>query len=66
LGIIKFLKSDPHNELSDLEVRKEITTLLITFIIAFFAGLFTSFSGTMIIGIITYCFFRYMQRPWSD
>jgi hypothetical protein len=63
MAIKKWLRSDPHFEVSDLDLKRDMTSLLLTFMLGLITAFITNNLGSVImVGILVYSFLRYVQR----
>lgn len=63
MAIKKWLRSDPHFEVSDLDFKRDMTSLLLTFMLGSITAFITNNLGSVIVvGIVVYSFLRYAQR----
>jgi branched-subunit amino acid transport protein len=63
MAIKKWLRNDPHFEVSDLDFKRDMTSLLLTFMLGSITALITNNLGSVIVvGIVVYSFLRYAQR----
>jgi hypothetical protein len=61
--IYNFLRNHDYYTISDMEVKREITTLILVILICIgFMSLFGPSENVIPLGVIFYIFFRYMQR----
>ena len=63
----KFFSKDGTIELPPHEAKKDAGTFILAMMSAIIASMFLNNSGTMIVGVCVYIFFRFKQRgPYSD
>lgn len=64
---VKFFSKDGTIELPPHEAKKDAGTFILAMMSAIIASIFLNNSGTMIVGVCVYIFFRFKQRgPYSD
>lgn len=63
----KFFSKDGCIDLPPREATKDAGTFILAMMSAIIASMFLNNSGTMIVGVCVYIFFRFKQRgPYSD
>jgi|TARA_B100001094_G_C17940025_1_gene675054 branched-subunit amino acid transport protein len=63
MAIKDWLRNDPQHEVSDLDFKRDMSSLVLTLMLASLTVFFTdNLTTVLLVGIAVYTFLRYVQR----
>ena len=63
MAIKEWLRDDPHCEVSDLDFKRDMSSLVLTLMIASITAFFiNNLTSVLVVGVAVYSFLRYVQR----
>lgn len=63
MAIKDWLRNDPQHEVSDLDFKRDMSSLVLTLMLASITAFLTdNFTIVLLVGIAVYTFLRYVQR----